>query len=236
MSKQLITLLGVLLTVAVLAVAVMVGVIPLTAGVLGAYAQRQLVASTNADYEAQIAALEQQAERIGEIEESVAGLRARIPAAEQLNEVFERIARAEESAGVQVVSVTRGDLVPYAVRTGTGDDPVPAPAATPPAAETPAADGSVPDPSAPIDAAQGVADAAGGQGDAVAAPVASSRSQVELSIAVTALDIGSAFAFIDALREGPRAIAVDKAVVTGSPGAFDVQVTALAFIQTDGGE
>ena len=233
MSKQLITLLGVLLTVAVLAIAVMVGVVPLTAGVLGAYAQRQLVASTNAGYESQIAELRTQAERIDEIEQSVAALRAQIPAAEQLNEVFERIARSEESAGVQVVSVTRGDLLPYAPRTGTGEEPAAVPA--PASAETPAADGTVPDPTAPIDAAQGVADAAAGQGG-TAAPVVSARSQVELSISIKAPDIASAFAFIDALGGGPRAVAIDKAVVTGSPGDFDVQITALTFIQSDGSE
>lgn len=233
MTKQLITLIGVLISAAVLVIAVIVGVVPLVGGVFGAYGQTVMVAATNAGFEQQIDALEAEQERIEEIDAAVAELRAQIPAAENLNEVFERISRAEQDSGTQVVSVTRGDLEPFQVRSGV-EDGSESPESN--AAGTPSSDGATTPPEKPIDATdQAASDAAGPPDDQPAGAAADEvrRLQVELSITIRATDTAAAVAFIDGLRAGPRAIAIDKVAVTGIPGSLDVQITALAFIQKD---
>jgi len=236
MTKQLITLIGALITAVVLVAAVMLGVVPLVGGVFSADAQRGQVAATNQTYEMQIAALQEQQQRMGEIESAVAELRAQVPDAPLLNQVFERISKAEDSAGVRVVAVTSSDAAPYAARTGTGED-APAAATPPPASTT--------ETGTPIDGANEVAadananaaatDAGTGATDApaqTAAAAASDRVQVELSIRITAPDMASAFAFLDGLRAGPRAIAIDSTTATSTADGFDVQITALTFLQS----
>lgn len=251
MTKQLIALIGALVTVGIVAAAVLIGVVPLVGGVFSATAQREQVTAVNAGYEAQIATLSAEQERLGEIQEQLVQLRARIPERELLNQVFERISRAEAASGVHVVAASRGDLTPYAVRTGTGEDAPPA-AATPPAetaappadatAPIAAAGGAAAQANANVTATDGATGAEGTGGAATpdaatsAAPTASARQQVELSIRVTAPDIGSAFAFLDALRAGPRAIAIDTATTTRTTSGFDMQITAIAFLHSDGGE
>ena len=239
MTKQLITLIGAVIAAAVLAAAVLVGVVPLVGGVFTAAGQRQQVETTNAGYEAQIADLTAQNERLDEIESGVAQLRAQIPDDELLNQVFDRISRAGTSAGVDITGVSRGDLAPYAARTGTADD-----AAVPATTEAPAEQNET---GTPIDDAAEVADdaaAAATPPDAAATgaeaetPVAAgpSRQQVELTIRATAPDMNSAFAFLDGLRAGPRAIAIDSVTTTSAESEFDMQITVIAFLHDDGDE
>lgn len=246
MTKQLITLIGALISAAVIVAAVVIGVVPLVGGVFSADTDRQQVASTNASYETQIATLTEQKEKLDEINAGVEQLRAQIPDKQLLNQVFERISRAATSAGVTVVAVNRADVAPYVPRTGAEDAaasvPAPAPAPTPTTGT-------------PIDGANdvagqanaNVADTNGASADAngttpdgttapaASTPAASAREQVELTIRVTSTEIASAFAFLDGLRAGPRAIAIDTAAVTQSGEGFEVQITALAFLQNSGG-
>ncbi|MDQ0614922.1 TolA-binding protein [Microbacterium sp. W4I4] len=241
MTKQLITLIGALVSAAVIIAAVVIGVVPLVGGVFSADTERQQVAATNATYETQIATLTAQKEKLAEINAAVEKLRGQVPEKQLLNQVFERISLAATSAGVTVTAANRGDLAPYAPRTGTADAAasVPAPVPTP-----------TPTTGTPIDGANDVADkadanvadadgaTADGGTPAPAAPTAaaSAREQVELSISVTAPDMASAFAFLDGLRAGPRAIAIDTATVSQSGEGFSLQVTVLAFLQNSGGE
>ncbi|GAA2883390.1 hypothetical protein [Microbacterium esteraromaticum] len=239
MTKQLITLIGALVAAAVLAAAVLVGVVPLVGGVFTAAGQRQQVETTNAGYEAQIADLTAQNERLDEIESGVEQLRAQIPDGELLNQVFDRISRAGTSAGVEITGVSRGDLAPYAARTGTtgGADAPGAPAEPAEQTET----------GTPIDDAAEVADdaaaaatpeGAAAEGTDAATPAATepSRQQVELTIRASATDISSAFAFLDGLRAGPRGIAIDSVTTTRTAETFDMQITVIAFLHDDGDE
>jgi hypothetical protein len=239
MTKQLITLIGALLTAAVVAAGVLVGVVPLIGGVFSADAQRQEVAATNAGYETQIASLTEQSKRLAEIESAVAQLRSQIPGGEMLNQVFERISRAGTTAGVDVIAVDRAEAAVYAARTGTGED-APAPAATEPPAEPAQAD-------TPVDQAEGAAadaDAAAAEttvGGAAptdaaepSAPAIEPRQQIELTIRASAPDMNSAFAFLDGLRAGPRAIAIDSVTTTRAAERFDMQLTVITFLHDDG--
>lgn len=238
MTKQLINLIGILVSAAVHVAAVLLGVIPLIGGVLAADSQRQQVETTNAAYETQIRTLTEQKEHLGDIQAAVAQLRAQIPEKELLNEVFERISRAATSAGVTVTAASRGDLAPYAARAGTDEEetPVPAPSASP-------SDGT----GTSLDQAHDVADQAtanasasgtttGGAPEAIPPSAAPARGQVEVSIDVTASDIARAFAFLDGLRAGPRAIAIDTVATTRVPDGFTMKITAIAFLQSSGGE
>ncbi|HWU27480.1 MAG TPA: hypothetical protein VN041_00105 [Microbacterium sp.] len=241
MTKQLITLIGALISAAVIVVAVLVGVVPLIGGVVSADGQREQVAATNAGFEKQIASLTTQKANLADIQGAVTQLRGQIPEQQLLNQVFERISRAATDAGVTVTDASRGDLETFVARTGSKD----AAAAT--AAPTPAPT-PTPTTGTPIDAVKGTAgqananaaatDAANGATPTTGAPApaASTRQQVQLSIRVSAPDIASTFAFLDGLRAGPRAIAIDTATTTESGGAFEMQITAIAFLQSSGGE
>lgn len=241
MTKQLITLIGALISAAVIVAAVLVGVVPLIGGVVSADGQREQVAATNAGFEKQIASLTTQKANLAEIQGAVTQLRGQIPEQQLLNQVFERISRAATDAGVTVTDASRGDLETFVARTGSKD----AAAAT--AAPTPAPT-PTPTTGTPIDAAKGTAgqananaaatDAANGATPTTGAPdpAASTRQQVQLSIRISAPDIASTFAFLDGLRAGPRAIAIDTATTTESGGAFEMQITAIAFLQSSGGE
>ena len=241
MTKQLITLIGALISAAVIVVAVLVGVVPLIGGVVSADSQREQVAATNAGFEKQIASLTTQKANLADIQGAVTQLRGQIPEQQLLNQVFERISRAATDAGVTVTDASRGDLETFVARTGSKD----AAAAT--AAPTPAPT-PTPTTGTPIDAAKGTAgqananaaatDAANGATPTTGAPApaASTRQQVQLSIRISAPDIASTFAFLDGLRAGPRAIAIDTATTTESGGAFEMQITAIAFLQSSGGE
>lgn len=241
MTKQLITLIGALISAAVIVVAVLVGVVPLIGGVVSADSQREQVAATNAGFEKQIASLTTQKAHLTDIQGAVTQLRGQIPEQQLLNQVFERISRAATDAGVTVTDASRGDLETFAARTGAKDaaaaTAAPAPAPTP-----------TPTTGTPIDAAKDTAgqananaaatDAASGATPATGAPApaASTRQQVQLSIRISAPDIASTFAFLDGLRAGPRAIAIDTATTTESGGTFEMQITAIAFLQSTGGE
>ena len=241
MTKQLITLIGALISAAVIVAAVLVGVVPLIGGVVSADSQREQVAATNAGFEKQIASLTTQKANLAEIQGAVTQLRGQIPEQQLLNQVFERISRAATDAGVTVTDASRGDLETFVARTGSKD----AAAAT--AAPTPAPT-PTPTTGTPIDAAKGTAgqananaaatDAANGATPTTGAPdpAASTRQQVQLSIRISAPDIASTFAFLDGLRAGPRAIAIDTATTTESGGVFEMQITAIAFLQSSGGE
>ncbi|MGQ7312361.1 hypothetical protein ACUOFU_11705 [Microbacterium arabinogalactanolyticum] len=241
MTKQLITLIGALISAAVIVAAVLVGVVPLIGGVVSADGQREQVAATNAGFEKQITSLTTQKANLADIQGAVTQLRGQIPEQQLLNQVFERISRAATDAGVTVTDASRGDLETFVARTGSKDaaaaTAAPAPAPTP-----------TPTTGTPIDAAKGTAgqananaaatDAASGATPTTGAPApaASTRQQVQLSIRISAPDIASTFAFLDGLRAGPRAIAIDTATTTESGGAFEMQITAIAFLQSSGGE
>jgi len=233
MNKQLITLVGGLVTAVVLILGVVLGVMPLVGGVFTAQDQQKQVADTNAVYEMEIATLQKQQESIAETEKSVATLTTQIPAAAELDGVFERISRAASAAGVDVVSATKGETTPYAARLGTDEDAAAAPAPTETAdAATDTTDAAADVAGAASDATSADASAA----DPATAPASDDRMQVAISIQVIAPDIESAQKFLDGLRAGPRAIAFDDVTVTESTDGFDVSVEALAFIRTQGGD
>ena len=222
MPKHIVTAIGLIVSLGVIALGVFLVAMPLYFQAVSVDGQTATVASTNALYQAQVDELTAQQENLGEIEANVAGLRAQIPATGQLDDVFEVVARAAEASGVQITSVTAGEQVAYSTRTGvTEGDPAAVPAPVPEATEaaTDATSGTSTDAAAPAP------DAAAGAG----------RQQVDFAISATATDMEQATAFLDALRAGPRLLNSVTATMTQSgEGTVDIQVSALTFVDAEG--
>lgn len=243
MTKSLITLIGALVSVAVLALAVVLGVLPLVGQAFAAQASTGQASTTNTAYENQIAELQKQKARKGEIDASVRDLRGQIPAVPDLDQAFDVISGSAQTSGVVITSVTRGDLAAYAARTA----PIPAgPAATaekkavpaPQPTPTPTANASGPVADANSTASQASSSAnqtsqaagAGTAGGATPNTAAAGRQQVPLTVTATAADMNAVQAFLDGLRGSGRLLGVDKVTVTGTEGNFAVILDLFAFV------
>lgn len=223
MPKHLVTVLGLILSLGVIALGFFLVALPQFFQALGVDAQTATVANTNAIYQAQVDTLREEEERLDEINAAVADLRSQIPATGQLDDVFEVVGRAAEASGVALTAVTAGDQVAFVVRTGVEEDPAAAPAPAPEPTPAPTA---------------GATDAATGGSattpDASAGAAATSgRQQVDFAIQATATDMAQATAFLDALRAGPRLLSnVTATTAQSAEGAIDVQITALTYVDT----
>ncbi|MFK4805475.1 hypothetical protein ACI3KX_06395 [Microbacterium sp. ZW CA_36] len=228
MPKHLVTALGLIVSLGVIALGVFLVALPLYFQAVGVDGQTATVANTNAIYQAQVDHLTAEEENLEQINAEVSGLRSQIPATAQLDDVFEVVGRAAEASGVSLTSVTAGEQVLFTTRTGVIDGDAAAAAVAP----APAPD---PTPSATEGAADTTAgattDAAAGGGIAAAA----GRQQVDFVISASATDMAQATAFLDALRAGPRLLNSITATTTQSgEGTFDVQITALTFMDAEG--
>jgi hypothetical protein len=224
MPKQLVTVLGLVVSLGVIALGVFLVALPLYFQAVGVDAQTATVANTNAIYQAQVDQLTAEEENLDQINATVADLRSQIPATGQLDDVFEVVARAAEASGVSLTAVSAGEQVAFTARTGAtagGAAPVaPVPAPTPSATEgaTEPTTGTTTDAAAPVD---GIATAG--------------RQQVDFVISAQAADMAQATAFVDALRAGPRLLIPETVTMTESgAGAVDVQISALTFVDAEG--
>jgi TolA-binding protein len=224
MPKQLVTVIGLIVALGVIALGVFLVALPLYFQAVGVDAQTATVANTNAIYQAQVDNLNEQQANIDQINADVAELRSQIPASGQLDDVFEVVGTAAADTGVQLTAVTAGEQVAFVTRTGaTEGDAAAAPAAEPTPAPTPT-DGST-------DASTGATDTAA----PVAGPADAGRQQVDFTISVTAPDMATATAFLDALRAGPRLLSSITATTSQSgEGSVSVQITALTYVDEEG--
>jgi hypothetical protein len=222
MPKQLVTAIGLIVSLGVIALGVFLVALPLYFQAVGVDAETASVADANALYQTQVDTLEAQQENLGAIEANVSELRSQIPASSQLDGVFEVVARASEASGVALTAVTAGEQVVFVARTGVEADeaaaavPAPAPSATPEASAPTGAAPTVDAPSAGSSSRDG-------------------RQQVDFVINATAADMAQATAFLDALRAGPRLLNSIAATsnLTGE-GTVEVQVNALSYIDAEG--
>jgi hypothetical protein len=215
MPKQLVTVMGLIVSLGVIALGVFLVALPVYFQAVGVDAETATVADTNAIYQAQVDNLREQEADIEQINADVASLRAEIPSTGQLDDVFEVVARAAEASGVAITAVTAGDKVEYATRTSAEAEPgtTPAPQPTP----------------QPTDAATDAPT------DGAATSNVAGRQQVDFVISATAPDMAQATAFLDALRAGPRLLSTDTATTnqTGE-GTVDIQLSALTYVDAEG--
>lgn len=227
MPKHLVTAIGLIVSLGVIALGVFLVAMPLYFQAVAVDAQTATVASTNALYQAQVDELTAQQENLDEITANVAGLRSQIPATGQYDDVFEVVGNAAAASGVAITSVTAGEQIVYTTRTGATEGD-PAAAATTPAPE---ATDAATDPNAAADANAIDVNAA----PAPDAAVAAGRQQVDFVISATAADMAQATAFVDALRAGPRLLNSMAVTMTQSgEGTVDIQITALSYVDEEG--
>lgn len=222
MSKTLITTIGLLVSIGVVALGLFLVALPLYVQSLGVDGQTASVQSTNALYQAQIDGLREQEENLDAINRSVADLRSEIPETGQLDDVFEVIGRAAESSQVTITSISAGVQAPFAVRTGAGVVGAPEP---------------LPEPDATTDPESGDpdADAGAGDGTAVVPPPTTGRQQVDFSIQVTVSDMDQVTTFLDAMRAGPRLLSsVTAEAIQASDGGITVTITAMTYLDSRG--
>lgn len=251
MTKQLITLIGAVVSIAIVALAIVFGVLPLAGQSFTALGSTSQVAATNVAYQSQIEELQKQKQRKNEIDASVEALRGQIPASPELDQVFDIVARSAQESGATLTSATRGDLVAFAPRQA----PVPAgPGAAaqqqarsaPQAQPTPqpsAGSGSIDDAKkvaaqADVNADQTskagagttVQSGAGALGSSANGAAAAAREQIPIAVVARVPDAASAQAFLDGLRGSARLLAVDKATLAPGSGGLDLHVDLLAFL------
>lgn len=249
MSKQLITLIGALVSIAIVVLAVVFGVLPLVGQSFTALGSTSQVASTNAAYQAQIAELQKQKQRKSEIDASVEALRSQIPASPELDQVFDIIATSAQASGAILTSATRGDLAVFASR------PAPVPAGPGAAAQQKAQAAPQPQPTpqpttgtGPVGDAKNVAaqaDANAAQTSQAGAGTAAqsgtgaptgggvataAREQIPVAVIASVPDAVAAQAFLDGLRGSARLLAVDKATLTPGNGGLEIRVDLLVFL------
>lgn len=223
MPKQLVTAIGLIVALGVIALGVFLVALPLYFQAVGVGAQTATVENTNALYQAQVDSLTEQQERLDEINANVAELRSQIPDTGQLDDVFEVVARAAEASGISITTVTAGEQVAFVARTGVFESDV----ATP-------AEPTEPTPS-PTEGGTDSATGATAAPDVAPPAAAGGRQQVDFAITATAADMGQATAFLDELRAGPRLLSSITATTTQSgEGTVGVQISALTYVDAEG--
>lgn len=231
MPKQIITIIGLILSLGIVALGIAVVAVPLYTQSVATDSQTATVASSNAVYQSQIDHLTAEDQRIDEINASVASLQKQIPATDRFDDVFEVVAKAADSSGVVLQSITVGDKVIFVQRTAATESGQPDAASG--GAQAPAGDatGTSGD-AATSDAATNGDTTGAGTTDDTAAQPATGRQQVDFTIVVTAAEMKQASAFLDALRKGPRLLSSISATTAQTGTAIDVQVGALAFVDS----
>lgn len=219
MPKQLVTAIGLIVALGVIALGVFLVALPVYFQAVAVDAQTATVSSTNAVYQTQVDTLREEEANIAVINANVSALRSQIPASGQLDDVFEVVARAAEASGVALTSVTAGEQSGFVVRTSA--TPIDAASETAPA----------PDPT--NDASDSVTQSGS---DAPQTSSGAGRQQVDFVIGATAMDMAQATAFLEALRAGPRLLnSITAASNQTGDGTVEVQLTALTYVDTEGG-
>jgi hypothetical protein len=224
MPKQLINVVGIVICVGILALAITLVAIPIFFQSLATNAQTAQVDQTNDVYQAQLEGLRADRERMAEIEASVTELRTQIPLDNELDEVFEIVARAASDANVQVQTVTAGENTAFETRTaplGIGAVAEPSPAE--PQDDT--IDAEDPDSTQPGEGST--------TGPMAEAAPSGGRQQVDFTIVVSAARLEDAVRFLEQLRSGPRLLSAVDSIVAPTGSGFDVSISALTYVRSE---
>jgi TolA-binding protein len=221
MNKQLVNLIGGAAAAAILVLGIVVCALPMFSTANSTMADADSVAAQNRTQQAVLDGLTTQAGQLSEIQREVSRLRQGIPETEQLEDVVELAAQAALAYGGVLRSVTPGETAAFAPRTAeVVQAELSAEGATAPEASETTEEGTAPEAEtetgAPAPAEEPVADASGPQ-------------QVAVVVEVDARDVATATLILDALRAGPRLVAVTQANVQTEEDAVTLTATLLAF-------
>jgi hypothetical protein len=231
-SKSLVNAIGVAVTAGILLLGILVFALPLWSTANATVQAAEGVAAQNRTQQAVLDGLTAQAAELDAVEREVAELRREIPTTPHAEDVVELAANAALEAGATLVAVRPADAAAFAPRTAdvvaaeTGTEV--APAASDPAVTENAATGDAltedatadPPTDAPplTETAPPVADADGPQ-------------QLTVTVEFDAPDLATATALLDALRAGPRLVAVTGAIVQTDDDAVSVTATMQVFFR-----
>lgn len=223
MTKQLVNLVGALVSIAVLAAGVFLLALPQFTSAQQLNASAASVEQSNGTQQAVLDALNTQAADMTTLDAEVAELREVIPTSVRADDIVLIAAEAAAAYGGALTTVTVGETTPFAPRAME--------AAVDDASAEAAVEGESTGDAAPADAAP--ADAAPATTPTDGAP-ADGPQQVTLELTMTTPGVASATAAIDALRNGPRAVAITQAgISTADDGVVTATVSVLTFYDAD---
>jgi hypothetical protein len=222
-NKQLVNLIGAAASLAILLLGVLVCALPMFSSANATMSNADDVAQQNQTQQSILDGLTSQAGQLPDIQQDVSELRREIPASERLEDVVELATDAAAAHGGAVQAVTRGESAAFAQRTmevvtaevstdgGAAGLPAPAPSSTPAPAEEDAEAEPAPAPAEP-------------------APVdPEGPQQLEVTVEIKAPTVDAATLILDALRSGPRLVAVTQASVLTEEEAVTLTATILVF-------
>jgi hypothetical protein len=212
-NKQLVNLIGGAAALAIIVLGIVVGAVPLYSTANATNADAQHVADQNNTQQAVLDGLTAQAADTTELDADVAELRAEIPKTPHLDDVLLLAVEAAQAQGGSVTSLAPGEMAAFAARTGEPEgSAAPAPAAT-------------------ADATAGTtADAATAPPADGSAPAADEAQQIPVTVTIEAPNVEAATRILDALRAGPRLVAVQQGAVKAKPeGGATLTATLLTF-------
>jgi hypothetical protein len=216
-NKQLVNLIGGAAALAIVILGVVVFAVPLYSTASTTNGEANRVASQNDTQQAVLDGLAAQAADTTELDADVDELRAEIPRTAHLDDVLYLAVQAAQAHGGTVTALTKGDATAFAARTAEVEASASGGTAPPPAASDASASGS----------ASGDASAAGAD---PAATGADEATQIPVTVTIDAPDVAAATQILDALRAGPRLVAVQQGAVTTKPeGGVTLTAALLAF-------
>ena len=229
LPKQFLNLIGGIAVLAVVTAGVLLLALPLFSQSTATANDAVLVAQSNTAYETQIVSLREREADMDEIEDRVAELRRQIPAEPLLDDVFEVVATAAQTAGVGVLTLTVGDTSAWTPRAALTPESLLTSDEAPVAETAPVTPEGTTDGAVPADGTGDATDTATTDTAAIADP----QTQVAFTITVTAPSPAQAERFIDALGEGARLIGIVHSALTSGTDSYDLTVNALAFVRTE---
>lgn len=221
MTKQLVNLIGAVVSVGILLAGALLFALPQFTGAQRISADAASVEQSNATQQAVLDGLAAQAADMTALDAEVAKLRRVVPASVRADDIVQLAADAASTQGGKVVAVTVGETTPFAARTaeaaaGTADGAAATETTTETTEPTQESDAAPTDAPAPADGA--------------AVPAGDGPQQVSITLSISTPDSTKATAVIDELRKGPRAVAITNAgITTDDDGTVTAEVTLLAF-------
>lgn len=227
-SKQFVTLIGAVLAVGILAAGVFLIALPLAGQASATTTDADMVAQTNLGYETQIAGLRESEADLAEIEASVAELQREIPAEPRLDDIFEIVATAANTAGVSIVTASIGDTTAWTPRAALTSDSLVFTDGASDSSDPAVTDGATETGDATTD--ETTTDGSVTDG---ATPPTEPKVQIGFTVTLISPSPAQAQLFIDALGDGNRLVSIVHSTLSPNTTAYDLTVNATAFVRTE---
>lgn len=208
LSRPVLHLIGAGATIVLVGAGVLTG-LPLAMQAMTSASEADQIVHTNGLQQASVDQLDVESTRMSDLAADVQKLRRQIPTQTRASDLPTMIARAAQAAGVTVSLIETDVAGPFTAR----DEAVAAAAAS-------VATGTGED--QPASAAPGDAD--------------TPQRQQTVRVGLDALDARAVASFVDALRQGPRLIAIDTVQVERGSEGVNATVALLLFADTAGTE